>query len=117
MTVDTNAQKTRAQNWFEDLRDTIVTAFEALEDRQTAGPAESLPAGRFERTVTKRASDDGADAGGGIVSVMRNVTRHGHWDDMHRKGREPVPCLTIIPVLSLPRLDRINAPAQLPARF
>ena len=41
--------------------------FEALEDRQVA----DLPAGRFEVNETTRTSDDGSDAGGGLMSVMR----------------------------------------------
>lgn len=62
--------KARAAAWFRALRDEIVAAFELLEDEQTqAGP---VPAGRFEVTPTKRASDDGSDAGGGLMSVMRS---------------------------------------------
>ena len=52
---------------FRTLRDEIVTAFEALEDRQVA----DSPAGRFEVNETTRRSDDGSDAGGGLMSVMR----------------------------------------------
>ncbi|WP_224816142.1 oxygen-dependent coproporphyrinogen oxidase [Hasllibacter sp. MH4015] len=61
-------RKTRAAAWFRSLRDEIVEAFEAVEDSQ-GGDA---PAGRFEVTETKRASDDGSDAGGGLMSVMRD---------------------------------------------
>ena len=60
-------RKTRASAWLRSLRDEIVAAFEALEDTQTS----DLPAGRFEVTQTKRHSDDGQDAGGGLMSVMR----------------------------------------------
>ena len=60
-------KKSRASAWFRSLRNDIVAAFEALEDAQ-GGP---LPAGRFEVTETKRHSDDGSDAGGGLMSVMR----------------------------------------------
>jgi coproporphyrinogen III oxidase len=60
-------RKSRASAWFRTLRDEIVAAFEALEDSQ-GGDA---PAGRFEVTETKRQSDDGSDAGGGLMSVMR----------------------------------------------
>ena len=60
-------RKSRASAWFRTLRDEIVAAFEALEDTQTG----DLPAGRFEVTETKRHSDDGQDAGGGLMSVMR----------------------------------------------
>lgn len=64
-------QKARASSWFRSLRDEIVSAFEALEDSQTTGPFAAEPAGRFEVSETKRASEDGSDAGGGLMSVMR----------------------------------------------
>ncbi len=65
------AQKARASAWFRQLRDGIVAAFEALEERQVRGPFADRPAGRFEVSETRRASDDGSDAGGGLMSVMR----------------------------------------------
>jgi len=71
MTADFANEKTQAATWFETLRDEIVAAFEALEDSQTSGPTADLPAGRFEQTATKRTADDGSDAGGGLMSVMR----------------------------------------------
>jgi len=60
-------RKARASAWFRNLRDDIVAAFEALEDSQSG---EGTP-GRFEVTETTRHSDDGSDAGGGLMSVMR----------------------------------------------
>jgi len=66
-----DAQKARASAWFRELRDQIVTAFEALEDSQTEGPFADRAPGRFEVTETRRASGDGSDAGGGLMSVMR----------------------------------------------
>lgn len=71
MTTDMAAEKTRAADWFRQLRDEIVTTFEALEDTHSVGPLSDAPAGRFEVTQTTRASDDGSDAGGGLMSVMR----------------------------------------------
>ncbi|MFV2053963.1 oxygen-dependent coproporphyrinogen oxidase [Aliiroseovarius sp. YM-037] len=71
MTDQMQDQKTRAAQWFRALRDEIVAAFEGLEDSQTFGPTADLPAGRFEVSETRRASDDGSDAGGGLMSVMR----------------------------------------------
>ena len=56
MTDQFESQKTRASAWFRDLRDGIVTAFEALEDSQTEGAFSDRPAGRFEVTKTKCAS-------------------------------------------------------------
>ncbi len=68
---DMLTEKQTAAAWFRTLRDEIVTAFEALEDSQASGPTADLPAGRFEVSETHRASDDGSDAGGGLMSVMR----------------------------------------------
>nr|WP_316015856.1 oxygen-dependent coproporphyrinogen oxidase [Roseobacter sp. HKCCA0434] len=64
-------EKRRAADWFASLRDAICAAFEGLEDAQTEGPFADLPPGRFERKPTVRHSDDGSDAGGGVMSVMR----------------------------------------------
>ncbi|EEW26957.1 oxygen-dependent coproporphyrinogen oxidase [Rhodobacter ferrooxidans] len=63
MSDEFDARKTRAAAWFRNLRDQIVTAFEAIETAQ-GGPA---PAGRFELTPTSR-----PDGGGGLMSVMRH---------------------------------------------
>ena len=71
MTDQMGDQKTRASAWFRELRDQIVSAFEGLEDAQTTGPFASSDAGRFEVSETTRSSDDGSDAGGGLMSVMR----------------------------------------------
>ncbi|MCF7701457.1 oxygen-dependent coproporphyrinogen oxidase [Loktanella sp. M215] len=71
MTETMDSEKARASAWFETLRDTILAAFEGMEDTQTTGPTADLPAGRFERSVTRRTSDDGSEAGGGVMSVMR----------------------------------------------
>ncbi len=65
-TTQTDDHKNRASAWFRDLRDQIVTAFEALEDSQTTGPFADRPAGRFEATKTTR-----EQGGGGLMSVMR----------------------------------------------
>lgn len=66
-----NTERETAAAWFRTLRDEIVAAFEALEDRLTEGPTADLPPGRFEVSQTRRHSDDGSDAGGGLMSVMR----------------------------------------------
>jgi len=61
----------RAVAWFGDLRDRICTAFEALED-EYAGPLAHLPAGRFERQIWQRPTEQGvSDGGGGVISIMR----------------------------------------------
>lgn len=61
-------EKSRASAWFRDLRDRIVAEFHAIEDRH----ASDQPAGRVEVTMTKRHAEDGSEAGGGEMSVMRN---------------------------------------------
>ncbi len=71
MTDMMEQQKATAAAWFRTLRDQIVAAFENLEDTQETGPFADQPAGRFEVTETKRTADDGSDAGGGLMSVMR----------------------------------------------
>ncbi len=65
-------QKGRASAWFRQLRDEIVTAFEALEDSHSDGPLSSDAPGRFEVKTTARTAEDGSDAGGGLMSVMRS---------------------------------------------
>ncbi|QTN36701.1 oxygen-dependent coproporphyrinogen oxidase [Cognatishimia activa] len=71
MSEDLSQEKARASAWFRELRDTIVAAFEGLEDSHSDGPFADQPAGRFEVTETKRSAEDGSDAGGGLMSVMR----------------------------------------------
>lgn len=73
-------QKTEATAWFEDLRDRICDAFEALEDELTAEIAadlpiaaalHDLPPGRFQRKTWTRIDGDPAAGGGGTMAVMR----------------------------------------------
>ncbi|WP_170751416.1 oxygen-dependent coproporphyrinogen oxidase [Ruegeria lacuscaerulensis] len=66
-----DTEKSTASAWFRTLRDQIVTAFEALEDSHDTGPFSDATPGRFEVKETTRQSDDGSDAGGGLMSVMR----------------------------------------------
>jgi coproporphyrinogen III oxidase len=65
----TEDRKTRAQSWFEHLRDDICAAFEKLEDD---APAKLYPgaAGRFVRTPWERSDHNGAPGGGGVMSMM-----------------------------------------------
>ena len=71
MTEQFDTQKTKASAWFRQLRDDIVTAFENLEATHTEGPLSDQAPGKFDVSDTKRKSDDGSDAGGGLMSVMR----------------------------------------------
>lgn len=74
MTDSDNARladrKAQARAWFEELRDRICAAFEALEDSY-AGPPQDRPAGRFVRKPWTRPTEDGADGGGGTMAVMK----------------------------------------------
>lgn len=84
MTEDFTARKAEAAQWFRTLRDRIVAAFEALEDRATPSGAE--PA-RFEVTSTTRADNGGGGGGGGIMSVLRGgrvFEKVGvNWSEVH----------------------------------
>ncbi len=71
MTDSFDTEKSRASAWFRELRDQIVSAFEGLEQSHAVGPLADAPPGRFDVTETKRSADDGSDAGGGLMSVMR----------------------------------------------
>lgn len=63
-------RKAFARAWFEDLRDRICAEFEKIED-EYRGQLDQLPAGRFERKAWTRPPEDGADTGGGVMSIMR----------------------------------------------
>ena len=66
------AEKSRASSWFKNLRDDIVSAFEQIEADHSSGPFSDSVPGVFEIKETERTADDGSDAGGGLMSVMRN---------------------------------------------
>lgn len=100
-----DGQKQAARAWFEQLRDQICAAFEAIEDdaggaalaQLQARDDRALPAGRFVRTPWQRtaAPDDKADQGGGVMAIMKgrvfekvgvNVsTVHGTFSEEFRK--------------------------------
>ncbi|MCE9523044.1 MAG: oxygen-dependent coproporphyrinogen oxidase [Alphaproteobacteria bacterium] len=70
MNVDiVTERKSRAAGWFEDLRNRICTEFENIEDELTGQLSDRKP-GRFERKAWSRPSESGADAGGGVMSIM-----------------------------------------------
>ena len=71
MSETMNTRKARVSRWFAHLRDTIVTAFETLEDTQASGPFAGCAAGRFDVTRTRRTDPSGGDAGGGTMSLLR----------------------------------------------
>ncbi|MCH9019142.1 MAG: oxygen-dependent coproporphyrinogen oxidase [Proteobacteria bacterium] len=65
MTGETQDRRSRAEAWFNELRDAICADFEAIEDEHT-GPLADHEPGRFERRTWQR-----PDGGGGVMSVMR----------------------------------------------
>ena len=69
--TDMQNEKDRASAWFRDLRDQICSEFERLETMLSDGPFASESIGKFERKETHRQGQDGEDAGGGEMSVMR----------------------------------------------
>ena len=91
----TEHQKQQAASWFRTLRDQICAAFEAIEDDLQSPRYGSMPAGRFERKAWQRPAEDGVDAGGGEMSIMRgrvfekvgvNIsTVHGKFSEDFRK--------------------------------
>ena len=67
----TDLQKQQASDWFHQLRDEIIACFERLERDHSHGFMADKPAGKFVVTPTERQAEDGADAGGGLMSVLR----------------------------------------------
>jgi coproporphyrinogen III oxidase len=62
--------KPQARAWFESLRDRLCAAFESVEDEAIDSAADSPAPARFVRTAWTRPTSDGADGGGGVMSVM-----------------------------------------------
>src|SRR5438034_6386595 len=65
--------KSRARAWFEQLRDDICVAFEAIEDALPASaPLGDRAPGRFVRTPWERTGHTGkAGGGGGVMAMLR----------------------------------------------
>src|SRR4051794_28761830 len=66
-----DARKDRARAWFENLRDGICTALEAVEDALPASaPLSDRTAGRFKGTPWQRTDHTGQPGGGGTMAMM-----------------------------------------------
>ena len=65
-------RKETAKAWFENLRDQVTAAFEAIEDALPVGaPFADRPAGRFVRTPWDRTDHSGAPGGGGVMAMIK----------------------------------------------
>ena len=62
-------KKNRASAWFEELRTSICSSYEKLE-QDYAGPYRGRAPGKFERKSWQREDLGGGDGGGGITAVM-----------------------------------------------
>jgi len=62
-----------ARAWFESLRDRICAAFESVEQEFAAASGSTAPPARFERRNWQRPTEDGADGGGGVISLMHGT--------------------------------------------
>ncbi|MFQ5775478.1 MAG: oxygen-dependent coproporphyrinogen oxidase [Kiloniellaceae bacterium] len=80
MSETTPRRQARAAAWFEELRDRICAAFEALEDELSDEIAATLPVAaelrdtapaRFARKAWARLDGDPDKGGGGAVSILR----------------------------------------------
>ncbi len=70
-TDDIESRKARASEWFAELRDRIVAAFEAIEDELPSDmPFAERKPGRFVRTPWSRTDHTGVPGGGGTMAMM-----------------------------------------------
>ena len=65
--MSAEAQKSRAARWFEELRDRLTAALEAIEDEYVARQGTGT-AGRFERRAWEREG-----GGGGVMAILKGA--------------------------------------------
>jgi coproporphyrinogen III oxidase len=70
VSISVDEQKARARAWFEELRDRICAAIERIEEDYSGLQLSDQSPGRFERKAWQRLTEDGSDAGGGVISIM-----------------------------------------------
>ena len=90
--VSFDDRKARASGWFRELRDSIVAAFEALEDSQSTGPFAEQPAGRFEGpmvcpSVSFRELFQNGEDGFLISRINRETLGPPRPPGLHRRAR------------------------------
>ncbi|MBS0276503.1 MAG: oxygen-dependent coproporphyrinogen oxidase [Proteobacteria bacterium] len=123
---DMQTRKARARHWFENLRDSIIEIFEALEREAPDALYPGVP-GKFERIPWQRAKDaEGEDLGGGVMGMMHGrlfekvgvhtSTVHGHFADdfaRHVKGASQDPRfwasgISLIAHMKNPRIPAVH---------
>lgn len=69
---DVSANQSRAEAWFQDLRDQICQAFERIErDLPPTAPAPNVAPGTFTKTPWQRTDHTGEPGGGGTMGLMK----------------------------------------------
>ena len=65
-------EKKRVSSWFWQLRNEIISKFEALEHGESDDKHSNVGKVKFEKRKTHRPSRDNADLGGGEMAIMRD---------------------------------------------
>ena len=65
-------EKKRASSWFRQLRNEIISKFEALEHGESDDKHSNVGKVKFETRKTHRPSRDNTDLGGGEMAMMRD---------------------------------------------
>ena len=65
-------EKKRVSSWFWQLRNEIISKFEALEHGESDDKHSNVGKVKFEKRKTHRPSRDNADLGSGEMAIMRD---------------------------------------------